>query len=100
MARTYCNGGGKYLPDSSPATYKGDMKRQRKGLITTQETLKEKLEVIEMEQDIHPTVEREKTNQIFTSITKLYKKDGTIHVDNTGNFPIRSIEGHIAIFIL
>ena len=83
----------KYLPDSSPATDKGYTKLQRKSLRTTQDTLKEKLEVIEMEQDIHPPVEREKINQIFTSNTKLDKKDGTIYVEDTGNFPIRSIEG-------
>ena len=39
-------------------------------------------------------------NQIFTSIAKVDKKDGTIYVKNTGNFPIISIEGYIAIFIL
>ena len=82
----------KYLPDSSPATDKVYMKRQRKGLRTTQDTLKEKLEVIDMERDIHPPVEREKINHIFTSITKVDKKDGTIYVYNIGNFPIRSIE--------
>ena len=62
--------------------------------------MKEKLEVIEMEQDIHPPVEREKMNQIFTSIEKVNKKYGTIYVDNTGNLPIRSIEGYISIFVL
>ena len=39
-------------------------------------------------------------NQIFTSIAKVNKKDGTIYVENTGNFPIRSIEEYISIFIL
>ena len=28
------------------------------------------------------------------------KKDGTIYIDNTGNFPITSIDGKKAIFIL
>ena len=76
------------------------MKRQRKGLRKTQDTLKEKLELIDMEQDIHPPIEQEKMNQIFTSIAKVDKKYGTIYVDNTGNFPIRSIEGYIAIFLM
>ena len=76
------------------------MKRQRKGLRTTQDTLKEKLDVIEMEQDIQSPVEREKINQIFISIAKFDKKDGTIYVNNTGNPPIKSIEGYIAMFIL
>ena len=53
-----------------------------------------------MELDVHPSVEREKMNHIFTSIAKVDKKDGTIYVDNTENFPIRSIEGYIAIFVL
>ena len=46
------------------------MKRQRKGLRTTQYNTKEKLEVIDMKQYIHPPVERENMNQIFTSIRK------------------------------
>ena len=55
----------KYLPDISPATDKGHMKRQRKVLRTTQDNMKEKLDMIEMERDIHPPVELEKMNQIF-----------------------------------
>ena len=53
-----------------------------------------------MERYIHPHVEREKMNQIFTSISMVYKKYVTIYVYNTGNFPIRSKDGYIAIFIL
>ena len=49
----------------------------------TQDTLKEKLEVIDMEQYIHPPVERDKINQIFIPIAKVDKKYGTIYVDNT-----------------
>ena len=41
------------------------MKRKTKGIRTTQDKLKEKLEVIEMVQDIHALVEREKMDQIF-----------------------------------
>ena len=68
----------KYLPYISPATDKGHMKRQRKGLRNKQDTLKEKIEVIDMEQVIHPPVEQEKINQIFTSIAKVEKRYGTI----------------------
>ena len=39
----------KYLPDSSPATDKGHMKQHRKGIRTTQDNLKGKLDVIDME---------------------------------------------------
>ena len=76
------------------------MKRQSKVLITTKYTLKEKLEVIEMEQDIHPPIEREKMNHIFTSIAKVDNKGGTIYVNNNVNFPIRVIEGYTAILNL
>ena len=75
------------------------MKRQRRGIITTQEP-ERKLEVIETERYIYPPVEREKMNQLFTSIYIVDKKDGTIYVNNTGNFPIRIIDGYITIFIL
>ena len=53
-----------------------------------------------MERDIPPPVEIEKMNQIFTSIVKVDQKYVTIYVNNTGNFPIRSIEGYIFIFVL
>ena len=39
-------------------------------------------------------------NQIFISIVTAYKKYSTIYVNDTGNFPIISIGGYIAIFIL
>ena len=47
----------KYLPDISPATYKGHTNQQRKGTRTTQDIPKEKLEVIDMERDIYPPIE-------------------------------------------
>ena len=76
------------------------MKSHRRNLRTTQDNLKEKLEVVGMGQYIHPPIEQEKMNQILTSIAEVDKKYGTIYVNNTGNFLIRSIEGYIAIFIL
>ena len=82
---------GIYLPDSSPAPYKDHMKRQRKGLRTTEDKLKEKLEVIEMERDIYPPLKRENMNHIFTSIATVDKKDRTINVKNIEDSPIRSI---------
>ena len=36
-----------------------------------------------MELDIHPPIERDKTNQNFTSIVIVDKKDGIIYVENT-----------------
>ena len=90
----------KYLPEILPATYKGHMKRQRKCIRTTKDKLKEKLEVIRTEKEIHLPVERDKMNQIFTSISTVDKKEGTIYVNNTGDFPIRSIDRYIAIFVL
>ena len=80
------------LPDSSPAIDKDHMKRQRKGIRTTQDKLNKKLNIIETERDINPPVEKEKQNQIFTCIATVDKKDGTIYVDDTENFPIRSID--------
>ena len=90
----------KYLPDSLPATDKFYMKWQRKGIRTTQDKLKEKLEMIETERDINPHEEREKINQIFSHIATVDKKDGTIYIENTANFLIRRIDGYIAILIL
>ena len=90
----------KYLPDHSPATDKGHMRRQRKGIRSTQTKVETELERIETERDYHPPGEQEKFNQIFCYAGVIDKKDGTIYVDNTGNFPITSIDGMRAVFIL
>jgi hypothetical protein len=42
----------KYLPETSPATDKGHMKRQRKGLRSTKEKVQEALNIIEIERDM------------------------------------------------
>ena len=83
----------KYIPDISPSTNKGHMKRQRNGIKMTQDNMKDKLEVFGVERDIQPPIERDKMNQNFTSIPTVERNDGTIYVDNKGNFPIRSIKG-------
>ena len=49
---------------------------------------------------MNPPVEKEKMNHLFCFAGMVDKKDGTIYVDNTGNFPITSIDGTKAIFIL
>ena len=89
----------KYLPDSSPATDKGHMKRQKQGIRSTKEKIMTALNTIETTQDINPPMEKETQNQIFVYHAILEPKAGTIYVDYTGNFPIRSMEGKTAIFI-
>ena len=88
----------KYLPNHAPATDKGHMRRQRKGIRSTK--MKKSLETIEHTRDMTPPVEREKMNQLFSFVGMVDKKDGTIYVDNTGNFPITSVDGMKAIYIL
>ena len=58
------------------------------------------LSTIKTARDINPPVEKETQNQIFVYHTILEPKAGTIYVDYTGNFPIRSKEGNTSIFIL
>ena len=55
----------KYLPDSCPATDKGHMKRQQKGIISTKDKINNALEQIETARCINPPEERERMNQIF-----------------------------------
>ena len=55
---------------------------------------------MELERDINPPQENEKNNQIFCYNGRINTKDGTIYVDFTGNFPIRSMDGMVAIFIV
>ena len=49
---------------------------------------------------MNPPMKNEKSNQIFVYRAVLDPKAGTIYVDYTGNFPIRSMEGSTVIFIL
>ena len=58
------------------------------------------LETIETSRDMNPPMENEKSNQIFVYDADLDPKVGTIYANYTGNFPIRSMEGNTAIFIL
>ena len=58
------------------------------------------LSTIETTRDINPPMEKETQNQIFVYHAILEPKAGTIYVDYTGNFPILSMEGNTAIFIL
>ena len=83
----------KYLPDSSPATDKGHMKRQKKGIRSTKKKIMMALETIETARDMNPPMEKETTNQIFVYHAVLEPKAGTIYFDYTGSFPIHSMEG-------
>ena len=49
----------KYLPDSSPATDKGHMKRQKQGIRSTKEKIMTALNTIETVRDINPPMEKE-----------------------------------------
>eukprot|EP00978_Attheya_sp_CCMP212_P034584 scaffold145516_cov59-Attheya_sp.AAC.1 len=89
----------KYLPDSCPATDKGHMKRQAKGIRSTKTKINEALSMIEYERDIHPPKATELSNQIFIAIGAINPKDGTIYADLTGIFPITAIDGTRAVFI-
>ena len=69
----------KYLPDSSPATDKGHMKRQKKGIRTTTATIMK--ETNETQQCINPPMEKEQKNHLFAFLALVSGKDGTIFVD-------------------
>ena len=58
------------------------------------------LSTIETAQDINPPMEIETQNQIFFYHAILEPKPETLYVNYTGNFPIQSMEGNTAIFIL
>ena len=90
----------KYLPYSSPATYKGHTKIQKQGILSVKNKIKESLESIKTEQDPHLSKETEKSNHIVAYHRTLNPNNGTIYVDFTEKSPIRSIEGNTAIFIL
>ena len=76
------------------------MKGQKKGIRSTKNKIMMALETIETARDMNPPMEKETTNQIFVYHDVLEPKMGTIYVDYTGNFSIRSMEGNTAIFII
>jgi hypothetical protein len=90
----------RYLPDSSPATDKGHMKRQKQGIRSTKTKLQAALNDIETARDMNPPREPTAKNHLFCYAGGINTKDGTIYVDFTGKFPIRSIDGMTALFIL
>ena len=92
----------KYLPNNSPATDKGHMKRQRQGIrSTTRATKKEQQdEEAETFADSHPPLAKETMNQMFCGMAVIDKKEGTVYTDFTGNFPIRSSQGNMSVFIM
>ena len=71
----------KYLPDSFPATDKGHMKRQKKGIRPTKDKIKDALENIETAQYMNPPEERERMNQIFMTLGYVDEKEETLYAD-------------------
>ena len=49
---------------------------------------------------MNPPKEREKCNQFFMTMGMINKKEGTIYADLTGKFPITSMSGMQAVFIM
>ena len=90
----------KYLPESSPATDKGHMKRHKQGIRSTKPKLQANLERIETERDINPPRVQEKDNHLFCYTATIDPKEGTIYTDFTGTFPIRSVDGMTTMFVL
>ena len=76
------------------------MKRQRKGIRTTKEKAIEALYAIELDKCMNPPKENEKMNQIFLTLGYIDKKVGTVYADLTGRFPITSLNGMSAVFII
>ena len=55
----------KYLPESSPATDKGHMKRQKQGIRSTKEKIMTALSTIETARDINPPMEKRNEESDF-----------------------------------
>ena len=53
-----------------------------------------------LEKDMNPEKITEKINQFFCYSGYIDKKYGTMYVDLTRRFPIRSLKGNVAIFVL
>jgi hypothetical protein len=87
----------KYLPETSPQTDKGHMKRQRKDLRSTKPTQTKN----EKEQeDMTPKKVSEDHNHLFAASYVVNNKDGTMYSDLTGNFPLQSLDGMMTILVI
>ena len=69
------------------------MKRQRKGIRSTKEKLKEELNDSEEKIDVNPPTTVEMQKHLFFYVGKVDQKDGTIYVELTGNFLLQSMDG-------
>ena len=49
---------------------------------------------------MNPPLERENGNQLFVFVAMMDKHGRIIYVDNTGNFPIHSIDGMQTVFTM
>jgi hypothetical protein len=76
------------------------MKRQKQGIGTTKMNLQATLDKIETARDMNPPHEKATKNHLFCYNGSINNKDGTIYVNFTGKFPIRSIDGMTSTFIL
>ena len=56
--------------------------------------------MIETQRCMNPPKEREKRNQLLMTTGMINKKEGTIYADLTGKFPITSMNGMQAVFIM
>ena len=54
----------------------------------------------ETAEDMHPQLEHDDFNHLFCATFTIDPKNGTSHMDCTGKFPIRSLDGMVTIFIL
>ena len=76
------------------------MKQQQKGVRSTKQRIETSLDMIETQQCMNPPIEKKKLNQLFMTMCIIDKKDGTMYANLTGRFPITSMDGKQAMFIM
>ncbi len=76
----------RYLPKAIP-TAMGHLDRQRKN---TRSTKPKPVSPAEMEQDLHPKQEPNKTHAVFAAFHTVDEQKGVIYTDLTGSFPVTS----------
>ena len=81
----------KYLQDA-PTTEKGHVKRLRQGIRSTKTKIEDSQINNAIQEDMNPKKITEKMNKIFCYSGHIDTKEGTIYVDLTGRFPIRSLK--------
>ena len=76
------------------------MNQQKHNIRSTKETVADEIKRIETEKCTNPPIEKEIINQIFFKLILIHKKNGTMYIDLSRKFLVRSVNKIKAVFFV